>query len=106
MALLDTQKHADTLRKGGVSDRQARVHVRVLHDALLEGVASKSDIKDLRTEIRELRAEIRALGAEMRAENKILAGRIDNLRYVVQFGVVFTALWVPSMIFTAQLLLK
>ncbi len=95
MALLDTQKQADTLRKGGVSQ-----------DILLEGIATSSDIKDMKAEMKELRAEMRALGAEMRAENKILAGRIDNLRYVVQFGVVFSALWVPSMIFTAQLLLK
>ncbi len=99
MALLDTQKHADTLRKGGVSDRQARAHVRVLQDVLLDGVATKSDIKELRAEIRELRMEMRAEMKEMRTETR-------NFQRMFYMGVAFMAFWGPTMIFAAEVFIS
>ena len=134
MASLDTQRLVDTLREAGESEVLARAHVGVLQDTL-EGVATSADIKALsveimgfraemkaemkvlRAEMKSLRAEMKAemkeLRAEMRSENKILGTRIDNLggrvgdlRWTVGMGLTATALWVPSMIFLAQLLFR
>ena len=68
VAIFDKQRYVDGLRGEGVSEPHARVHARVLDEALREGVATSSDLtnvwaemKDLRTEIKELRGEVRAL---------------------------------------------
>ncbi len=131
MALLDTQKHVDALRDAGVSEGQSRAHVSVLQDALKEGVATKSDLKEVRAEMQELRAEmqaemreiraemkemraemqaemreIRAEMKEMRAENKVTGAEIRNFQRMFYMGVAFMAFWGPTMIFAAQVLLK
>ena len=77
----------------------------------------RAEMKELRVEMKSLRAETKAemkeLRAEMRSENKVLGGRIDslegkidNLRWTVGVGLTATALWVPSMIFLAQILFR
>ena len=84
MALLDTQRHVDALREAGVSDGQSRAHVGVLQDALKEGVATTSDLRDVRAEMQELRVELRAemqeLRVELRAEMRELRAEMQEMR--------------------------
>ena len=92
MALLDTQKHVDTLRKAGVSEDQSRAHVGVVQDALREGVATKSDLKDVRAEMQELAARRcygatrgdEELRAEMQAEMRELRAEMKEMRAETQ----------------------
>ena len=41
------------LKEAGVAEPVARAHAEALRDALLETVATKADIKDVRTDLRE-----------------------------------------------------
>lgn len=57
----DTLAYARRLKEAGVSDEQAEAHAEAIRDAVTRGVATKSDIAELRA---EMRAEMRELRAD------------------------------------------
>lgn len=64
--------YIDRLKQAGPDDATARAHADALRDALIESVATKADLNDLRnemqTELRELRAETKMGFADSRHE--------------------------------------
>ena len=54
----DTLAYARRLKEAGVSDEQAEAHAEAVRAAMTHGVATKTDIAELRVEIRELRADL------------------------------------------------
>lgn len=60
----DTLKFADTLKQAGVPDKQAEAEARALADAFSSNaseLATKGDLRDVRSELELMRAEIRAM---------------------------------------------
>lgn len=54
MTSTDTLKTAQTLREGGMPDRQADAHARAIDDAVTDGVSNlvtQADLSDLRADI-------------------------------------------------------
>ncbi|HMK89998.1 MAG TPA: coiled-coil domain-containing protein [Methylocystis sp.] len=69
--------YADRLKKGGFTDEQARASAEALESALTEVVATKSDIRELRS---ELKSEIIELRSELKSDISELKSEISELR--------------------------
>ena len=54
----DTLAYAERLVRSGVDRKQATAHAEALRIALNEGVATKADIRDLKSSIRELKVKV------------------------------------------------
>lgn len=66
----DRLRYTDVLRNAGVDEKAARAHADALDDAMRQGVATKSDIAEVRTEIHDLRHELKTDIADLRHELK------------------------------------
>ena len=80
----------DRLTRGGFSQEQARASAEALETAFTEGVATKSDIAEVRAEIAasesRLRAEIAGLRNEIAGvRTEIAQSKNDTLRWVLTF---------------------
>lgn len=88
--LFDTQIALDALKKSGVPEEQARDHVRVLADALDQGVATKGDVLRLETKITSLEASVSASDAKMAAlqwrMTALIIGANGVLGLLLRFG--------------------
>ena len=90
MATIDTLALAERLeREYGDDPERARRHARILGDmAAASDVATKQDIKDLRSEIGQLRTEMQhefgTLRGEMQHEIAAVRGEIGQLRTETQ----------------------
>ena len=51
----DTLAYARKLKAAGVGEAQAEAHAEAVRDAVTEGVATKADIRDLKTEITNIK---------------------------------------------------
>ena len=54
----DTLTYARRLKAAGVDEAQAEAHAEAVRDAITEGVASKADVADLKTEIANLETRL------------------------------------------------
>ena len=62
----DTLSYARRLREAGVAEAQAEAHAEAVRDAIMEGVATKADLKataaglraDLKTAVADLKADM------------------------------------------------
>ena len=54
----DTLVYARRLKEAGVDEAQAEAHAEAVRDAITEGVATKADIADVRTDIARLEARM------------------------------------------------
>ncbi len=55
-------KYIGELREAGVPEKQAEVHLRILHDVIESNLATKRDIEELRS---ELKRDIKELEQKM-----------------------------------------
>ncbi|RBP02097.1 uncharacterized protein DUF1640 [Roseiarcus fermentans] len=95
--LFNPLTYIDRLTRGGFSPEQARASAEALEGAFAEGVATKSDVADLRAEIAaseaRLRAEIAGVKTEIASVRTEIAGvrteiaqaKNDTLRWVLTF---------------------
>jgi septal ring factor EnvC (AmiA/AmiB activator) len=99
--LFNPLTYIDRLTRGGFSQEQARASAEALETAFTEGVATKSDIAEVRAEIAatesRLRAEIASSESRLRAEiagvrteiagvrTEIAQSKNDTLRWVLTF---------------------
>ena len=98
-ALFDTMEAAEALTRAGLPEPQAKAVAITVRKAVSEGVATKSDVGELRTELKgdisELRAELKGdigkLRAELKGDIGKLKGDIGELRGEV--GAVKAELW-------------
>ncbi|MCY3985842.1 MAG: hypothetical protein OXF23_02210 [Candidatus Dadabacteria bacterium] len=67
-------KYVGGLREAGVPEKQAEVHLRILHDVIESNLATKRDIEELKTklkrDIEELKTELKRDIEELRTELK------------------------------------
>ena len=54
----DTLAYARRLKGAGVDEAQAEAHAEAVRDAITEGVATKADIADVRTDIAHLESRL------------------------------------------------
>ena len=54
----DTLTYARRLKAAGVDEAQAEAHAEAVRDAITEGVATKADVADLKTEIANLETRL------------------------------------------------
>ena len=66
----DRLRYTDTLRNAGIDEKSARAHADALDDAMRQGVATKSDIGDVRSDMQNVRQELKTEIAELRHELK------------------------------------
>ena len=72
---LDTLRIAKRLREAGFSEPQAEAVTGVLHDAqeiALGDLATKADLRDIKSEMRELRSEVKTDIATLKADVAVL----------------------------------
>ena len=60
-ALFDTLEAADALARAGLPEQQAKAIAATMRKAVSEGVATKSDVAELRAEIGAVKAELWAV---------------------------------------------
>ena len=67
-------KYVGQLREAGVPERQAEVHLRILHDVIESNLATKRDTEELRTKLKrdteELRTKLKRDIEELKTELK------------------------------------
>ena len=66
----DRLRYTDMLRNAGIDEKSARAHADALDDAMRQGVATKSDITDVRSDMQNVRQELKTDIAELRQELK------------------------------------
>ena len=66
----DRLRYTDMLRNAGIDEKSARAHADALDDAMRQGVATKSDISDVRSDMQGVRQELKTDIAELRQELK------------------------------------
>jgi predicted nucleic acid-binding Zn-ribbon protein len=71
----DTLEYSEKLKAVGFSPEQAKVQAQALRDAMVEHVATKSDVD---TQGERLEAKIERLEAKIEAQGKELEARINN----------------------------
>ncbi len=54
----DAIKYIGELREAGVPEKQAEVHLRILHEVIESNLATKRDIQELKRDIKELEQRI------------------------------------------------
>ena len=75
----DKLAYVEALKSGGVPEAQAKVHAAALDTALLETVATKADIIELKHEIEIMRRE---LTIRMGTAAVALAGFLTAIKYL------------------------
>ena len=86
----DTLEATRTLESAGMESAPAEAVVQVVKTGA-QGLATKSDLGDVKSEIAALRSEIALLEARMDAKLKALETRLTNRLYL-GFGILFAAL--------------
>ena len=66
----DRLRYTDMLRNAGIDEKSARAHADALDDAMRQGVATKSDVGDVRSDMQNVRQELKTDIAELRQELK------------------------------------
>ena len=66
-------KYIGELREAGVPEKQAEVHLRILHEVIESNLATKRDIEELRS---ELKRDIQELRNEFKRDIKELEQRM------------------------------
>jgi len=84
----DTMEAAEALTRAGLPERQAKAIAITVRKAVSEGVATKSDVGELRT---ELKGDIAELRTELKGDIAELKGDVGELRGEV--GAVKAELW-------------
>ena len=87
----DTHRYMETLKhKGGIPERQAVAQTEALQESLhqsLQGLATKSDIRDLKADIRVLEARMDALQEQMSGlRHMIVLGMSINGGMILMLG--------------------
>ena len=67
----------DAFMEAGASEEKAKAAARAI--PVIENLASKSDLHDVRSEIRDVRSEIQELRLETQAELKVLKFAVFSL---------------------------
>ena len=82
-------KYIGELREAGVPEKQAEVHLRILHEVIESNLATKRDIEELRSElkrdIQELRSELKRDIQELRNEFKRDIKELEQ-RMIIKLG--------------------
>ncbi len=84
MTMADTMLMLDRLREGGMPDAQARSIAGEFSRIITEVVATKADLRELRTELKgdiaQVRAELRSEIAQVRNEIAEVKGEVAQVR--------------------------
>ena len=77
-------KYIGELREAGVPEKQAEVHLRILHEVIESNLATKRDIEEVKRDIEELRSELKRDIKELEQRMTIKLGAL----IVVTIGVI------------------
>ena len=59
MSVFNAIKYIGELREAGVPEKQAEVHLRILHEVIESNLATKRDIEEVKRDIQELKTELK-----------------------------------------------
>ncbi len=65
-------KYVGELREAGVPEKQAEVHLRILHEVIESNLATKRDIQEVKRDIEEMRTELKRDIQELKRDMKEL----------------------------------
>ena len=101
VASFDTLEAADALTRAGLTEPQAKAIVATMRRAVSDGVATKGDVTELRTELKgdigELRTELKGDIGELRAELKGDIGAVKAELWAVKWVLGFVLAVVLAM---------
>jgi predicted nucleic acid-binding Zn-ribbon protein len=80
----DTLSFAKRLTEAGEKPAVAEAHAMALKEFVMETIATKADVRELRTEIEDVRDEIQDLRGELRSEMQSVRGEIQDFRKEVE----------------------
>jgi hypothetical protein len=75
---VDTLKLARRLEAAGFPTRQAQDTAEAIADAIVEGVATKADVHEVRNDIRDVRADVKELELRLSAKIEQLRLELDS----------------------------
>ena len=64
----DAIKYVGELREAGVPEKQAEVHLRILHEVIESNLATKRDIEEVKRDIEEVKRDIEELRTEVKRD--------------------------------------
>jgi chromosome segregation ATPase len=74
----DTLSFAKRLTEAGEKPAVAEAHAMALKEFVMETIATKADVRELRTEIEDVRDEIQDLRGELRSEMQSVRGELRS----------------------------
>jgi len=86
--MFNSLKYVKQLEEAGVSREQAEVHLQIMTEIIETNLATKQDVKDLRTEINELRIEMRNGFVQLEQKMTIKLGSIVILGHGILFALL------------------
>ena len=92
--IFDTRGYVRRLREGGVGEGQADAQAEALHGALREGVATSAGLLAVEAKMTVLQGRLESLES-----------KVDTLRWLVVAGLGLLAVWIPVVVFAAQIFL-
>ena len=78
----DTLAYTRRLKAAGLDGTLAEAHAEALHAAFNEGVATKADMRDIRSDMRDIRSDMRELKSDLANVKDDLANVKDDLANV------------------------
>ena len=79
---VDTLKLARRLEAAGFPTRQAQDAAEAIADAIVEGVATKADVREVRDDLRDIRADLKEL--ELRLTSEAQQSRLQLERQLAE----------------------
>lgn len=91
----DTLKYVKQLESAGVPSLQAEAFVNaqrdILSEALDTSLATKSDIRDVRTDVQAVKTEVKSIDQKMDLKFSLVDAKMDKLVWMVGFLVALAA---------------
>ena len=76
MSVFNAIKYIGELREAGVPEKQAEVHLRILHEVIESNLATKRDIEEVKRDIQEVKRDIQELKTELKRDIRELEQRM------------------------------
>ncbi len=80
----DAIKYIGELREAGVPEKQAEVHLRILHEVIESNLATKRDIQEVKRDIKELEQRMELKINEVKRDIQEVRREIQELRNEVK----------------------
>ena len=87
MSVFNAIKYIGELREAGVPEKQAEVHLRILHEVIESNLATKRDIEEVKRDIQEVKRDIQEVKRDIRELEQRMIIKLGGL-IVITLGIL------------------